>query len=103
MTVVGSDKMVVYDDIAEKKVTIYDKGIDRMAILGEHMDFDNPEPFNFNHRSGDATIPEITWEEPLKVEIQHFVDCILNNETCLTGVKHARQVVSILETGAGVD
>ena len=99
MTVVGSDKMVVYDDIAEKKVTIYDKGIDRMAVLGEHMDFDNPKPFNFNHRSGNASVPEISWEEPLKVEIQHFVDCVLNNATCLTGIKHARQVVSILEAG----
>ena len=102
MTVVGSDKMVVYDDIAEKKVTIYDKGIDRMAVLGEHMDFDNPKPFNFNHRSGNASVPEISWEEPLKVEIQHFVDCVLNNATCLTGIKHARQVVSILESGSAV-
>lgn len=102
MTVVGSDKMVVYDDIAEEKVTIYDKGIDRMAVLGEHMDFDNPEPFNFNHRSGDATAPKIPREEPLKIEIQHFMDCILNNTTCLTGVKHARQVVSILEAGTVV-
>jgi len=102
MTVVGSDKMVVYDDIAEKKVTIYDKGIDRMAVLGEHMDFDNPKPFNFNHRSGNASVPEISWEEPLKVEIQHFVDCVLNNATCLTGIKHARQVVSILQSGSQV-
>jgi len=31
MTIVGSEKMVVYDDIAENKIAIYDKGIDRMA------------------------------------------------------------------------
>ena len=97
MTVVGSEKMVVYDDLAENKVTIFDKGIDRMAVLGEHMDFDTPGSLNFNHRSGDVVVPEIAWEEPLKIEIQHFVDCILHNTTCLTGVKHARQVVSILE------
>src|SRR5438034_19014 len=40
MIVVGSRKMVVYDDIAEDKITIYDKGIDRKAILGENMDLD---------------------------------------------------------------
>jgi predicted dehydrogenase len=100
ITVVGSDKMVVYDDIAEQKVTIFDKGIDRMAVLGENMDFDKTEPPNFNHRSGDVVVPIIKWEEPLKVEIQHFVDCILNNIPCLTGVEHARNVVRILETGS---
>ena len=100
MTVVGSEKMVVYDDLAENKVAIYDKGIDRMAVLGEHMDFDNPNRFSFNHRSGDVVLPKIKWEEPLKVEIGHFVDCILNGTTCLTGVDHAKKVVSILETGS---
>jgi predicted dehydrogenase len=100
ITVVGSEKMVVYDDIAENKVSIYDKGIDRMAILGEHMDFDDPSAFSFNHRSGDEVWPIIKWEEPLKVEIEHFMDCILNGTSCLTGVDHAKRVVSILEAGS---
>jgi len=47
MTIVGSKKMVVYDDIAENKIAIYDKGIDRMAILGKNMDFDNTNTFNW--------------------------------------------------------
>ena len=97
MTVVGSEKMVVYDDIAEHKITIFDKGIDRMAVLGENMDFDNPEALNFNHRSGDKTVPKIAWEEPLKVEVEHFVDCIINNAFCLTGIDHAKKVVTVLE------
>ena len=100
MTIVGSEKMVVYDDLAENKVTIYDKGIDRMAVLGEHMDFDNMNTFNFSHRSGDVVFPKIKWEEPLKVEIEHFVDCILNGTECLTGTDHAKKVVSILEAGS---
>jgi predicted dehydrogenase len=100
MTVVGSEKMVVYDDLAENKVAIYDKGIDRMAVLGEHMDFDNMNTFNFSHRSGDVVFPKIKWEEPLKVEMEHFVDCILNGTLCLTGVEHAKKVVSILKEGS---
>ena len=99
MTVVGSEKMVVYDDIAENKVAIYDKGIDRMAVLGEHMDFDDPSTFAFNHRSGDVVLPKIKWQEPLKVEIEHFVDCIQNVVECLTGPEHAKQVVNILSSG----
>lgn len=99
MTVVGSKKMVVYDDIAENKIAIYDKGIDRMAVLGKHMDFDNPSTFNFNHRSGDVVLPKINWQEPLKVEIEHFVNCIQNGTACLTGVEHSKKVVSILSAG----
>ena len=96
MTIVGSEKMVVYDDLAENKITIYDKGIDRMAVLGEGMDFDDPRSFSFNHRSGDVTIPKIKWVEPLKEEIEHFVDCIRTEIDCLTGVDHAEKVVQIL-------
>ena len=100
MTVVGSEKMVVYDDIAENKVAIYDKGIDRMAVLGEHMDFDDPSTFTFNHRSGDVVLPKIKWQEPLKVEIEHFVDCIQNGTSCLTDASHAKQVVNILSSAS---
>ena len=96
MTIVGSKKMVVYDDIAENKIAIYDKGIDRMAVLGKNMDFDNPNFFKFNHRSGDVHLPKIQFEEPLKIEIAHFVDCIQNGVECLTGTEHAKKVVEIL-------
>ena len=42
-TVVGSEKMVVYDDVSENKIAVYDKGIDIMAKLGQHMDYDSGE------------------------------------------------------------
>jgi len=100
MTVVGSKKMVVYDDIAENKVAIYDKGIDRKAVLGEHMDFDDPNQFTFHHRFGEIVLPKIKWKEPLKVEIEHFVDCILNGTICITGYEHAEKVVAILSASS---
>lgn len=96
MTIVGSKKMVVYDDVAENKIAIYDKGIDRMAVLGEHMDYDKPNTFTFNHRSGDVVFPKINWIEPLKTEIEHFIDCIQNGTKCQTGAEHAGKVVKIL-------
>ena len=96
MTVVGSKKMVVYDDIAENKIVIYDKGIDRMAVLGDNMDFDNQNIFHFNHRSGDVILPQFDWVEPLKTEIAHFIDCVQNGTQCITGPKHAGRVVKIL-------
>src|SRR6266576_4101661 len=97
MIVVGSRKMVVYDDIAENKLLVYDKGIDRKAMLGEHMDFDNPQRAQFHYRSGDIVLPEIKFTEPLRVEAEHFVDCIRTAQTPLTGLRHARNVVSVLE------
>jgi predicted dehydrogenase len=97
MIIVGSRKMVVYDDIAENKIVIYDKGIDRRAVLGENMDFDNPRGAQFNHRSGDILIPQVKFAEPLRVEAEHFADCIRNSHEPLTGLNHARTVVSILE------
>lgn len=98
ITIVGSKKMVIYDDTAENKIAIYDKGIDRKAVLGEYMDYDNPLFQKFDHRSGDVLLPKIDFKEPLKVEIEHFIDCIQNGTKCLTGVDHAKKVVEILST-----
>lgn len=97
MIIVGSRKMVVYDDIAEHKIVIYDKGIDRRAILGENMDFDSPRALQFDYRRGDILIPQVKFKEPLRVEAEHFADCIRNSREPLTGLQHARGVVSILE------
>lgn len=97
MTVVGSRKMVVYDDVADDKIAIYDKGIDRKAVLGEHMDFDRPMPPDFSYRSGDILLPQVKFVEPLRLEAEHFVECIRTGKEPATGITHARTVVSILE------
>lgn len=100
LTVVGSKKMVIYDDVAEHKIAVYDKGIEPMAVLGERMDYDQSAPTSFIHRSGDVHFPAIAWQEPLKAEIDHFFDCIEGKSECLTGPKHAAEVVRILEQGS---
>ncbi len=97
MIVVGSKKMVIYDDIADDKIMIYDKGIDRKAVLGENMDFDSPRQVQFNYRSGDILLPQVKFTEPLRAEAEHFLDSIANSKVPLTGIAHARTVVSILE------
>ena len=96
ITVVGSKKMVVYDDVADNKVAIYDKGIDRMAVLGKDMDYDNQRFPAFNYRSGDVLLPKIDFQEPLKAEIDHFIDCIEHGIPCITGIEHATKVIAIL-------
>jgi hypothetical protein len=61
------------------------------------MDFDSPRPLEFNYRSGDILLPQVKFTEPLRVEAEHFSDCIANSRVPLTGLSHARTVVSILE------
>lgn len=96
LTIVGSRKMVVYDDMADHKVVIYDKGIDSMP-LDDSMPFDHPEPYKLVHRSGDVLMPNIPSKEPLKEEAQHFLDCIASGKRPLTDTDHARQVIGVLE------
>ncbi len=97
MVVVGSKKMVVYDDAADDKIAIYDKGIDRKAILGQNMDYDRPGAIQYSYRSGDILLPQINFTEPLRTEAEHFAECIREGKTPLTGISHAREVVRILE------
>ena len=102
IVIVGTKKMVVYDDAAENKIAIYDKGIDRMAVLGQNMDYDNQHFPTFNYRSGDVLLPKIDFKEPLKVEIDHFIDCIEKGTECITGIDHAKKVVQILASSNGM-
>jgi predicted dehydrogenase len=97
IVVVGSRKMVIYDDAAEDKIAIYDKGIDQKAVLGEAMHFDRPPAAQFAYRSGDILLPKIDWVEPLRQEAEHFANSIRQGTQPITGIAHARQVVSILE------
>ena len=97
LVIVGSKKMIVYDDVAEDKITVYDKGIDKFSNLGENMDFDStPQPL-FRYRSGDIWIPKIDYREPLRREAEHFLDCIREGKEPLSGPSHSLKVIGILE------
>ena len=100
MTLVGSRKMVVYDDVSDDKITIFDKGVDRVPKIGERMDYDQSTgAYQLVHRSGDILLPKIAFPEPLKTESAHFLECVRKGSPPLTGPKHARDVVAILEAG----
>lgn len=91
MTVVGSEKMIVYDDVAsEGKVKIYDKGVYRKgdAIYGE---------FQYKIHSGDISIPKIDMSEPLRNECVHFVECVRSGATPRTDGENGLRVVRVLE------
>lgn len=98
MTVVGSRKMVVYDDVsADARIVLYDRGVDRVPTADSPRDFGNFAEFQLALRHGDITIPALKFPEPLQLECQHFIDCIVNGASPLTDGRHGLEVVKVLE------
>ncbi len=90
LTVVGSKKMVVFDDVeSTEKVRIYDKAAERESYesYGESITL----------RFGDVVIPHIHMAEPLKLECQHFVDCVQSRRTPISDGRDGMRVVRVLE------
>jgi len=87
-TVVGSRRMATFDDMAlEGKVTVYDKGFDEEAgSYGEYIT-----------RSGDIWSPRVPNREPLKLECEHFVECVRTGATPVTDGLSGLRVVRVLE------
>ena len=91
MTVVGSRKMIIYDDVdAEAKIKIYDKGVYRKGdpVYGE---------FQFRLHSGDIYIPKIDMSEPLQAECSHFLECVRSGQRPRSDGESGRRVVRVLE------
>jgi len=92
MTVVGSRRMIVYDDTEPlEKLKIYDARVE----VPPH--YDTFAEFTYSYHYGDAYVPYIKQDEPLKLECQHFVDCIRNETRPLTDGQLGLEVVRILD------
>ena len=92
LTVVGSRKMAVYNDLAsEERLRIHDKGV-MFPELGE--DLTQPPT---SYRYGDITAPFVPPSEPLAVQDEHFLECITLGLPCRTDGRRALTVVEILE------
>ena len=90
-TVVGSKKMLVYDDISSlEKIRIYDKGVDVIPH------YDTFGEFQLSYRYGDIHIPKLNEAEPLKMECQHFIDCIEGTDPQSSG-RHGLEVLIVLD------
>jgi predicted dehydrogenase len=87
-TVVGSKRMATFDDMElERKLTVYDKGFDESySSYGEYI-----------ARSGDVFSPRISNEEPLRIECEHFVECVRDGAEPRSGGESAVRVVRVLE------
>lgn len=92
MTVVGSNKMAVYDDIEPiEKIRVYDTGIHAATEASSFGEF------LYSYRYGDIYSPRIKESEPLKAEIHSFVDSIVTGSTPKTDGWNGLRVVEVIE------
>jgi predicted dehydrogenase len=88
----GSKKMITYDDLEpSEKLKIYDKGVSFT---------DDPkqiQEMRVGYRTGDMWAPKIDGAEALRVEGEHFVDCVINGKTPITDGRLGLRVVEVLE------
>lgn len=92
MTIVGSKRMIVYDDIvSQEKIKIFDVRVERPPH------YDTFAEFHYAYHYGDIYSPYIKQDEPLKTECQHFLDCIRQAKPPLTSGQSGLEVVRILE------
>jgi predicted dehydrogenase len=92
LVVVGDRKMVVWDDTAPlEAIRLYDKG------LMQEPYYDSFGHFQLVLRDADVLIPKLKAEEPLKVQDQHFLECVRTRQKPLTDGAFARDVVHALE------
>jgi predicted dehydrogenase len=92
ITIVGTKKMIVYDDTEPlEKIKIYDKRVEAPPH------YDTFGEFQYSYHYGDILSPFVKQVEPLKVECQHFVDCVERSVRPDSSGHDGLAVVRILE------
>lgn len=92
MTIVGSRKMIVYNDIEPmEKLRIYD------ARVESPPHYDSFGEFQYAYHYGDSHLPRIEQREPLRRVCEHFLECIRTDAPPLSGGEQGREIVRILE------
>lgn len=95
MTIVGSRKMIVYDDIEPmEKIRIYDTRIERPPH------YDSFGEFQYAYHYGDSFVPYIEQSEPLRQMCGHFISRIQDGAPSLSTGQSGLDVLRILEASS---
>ena len=90
LTVVGSKKMVVFDDMqSREKLKIYDRGVDRPPEYGSYGE-------SLAIREGDISIPRVPNDEPLSLELRHFMAVARGQAAPKVDASSGAEVVRVL-------
>ncbi len=91
VTVVGSKKMVVFDDMQPReKLKVYDRGVDRPPEYGSYGE-------SLSIREGDIYSPLVPNQEPLTVELSHFIEVARGHVAPRVSAADGVAVVRVLE------
>lgn len=91
LTVIGEHRMVMWDDVDNvNKIWVFDKG----AAFQPSGNFGE---FQTSYRSGETRIIPVPNEEPLRLEMGHFLNCVASGETPLTSGEDGLRVVRLIE------
>lgn len=97
MTVVGRRRMLVYDDLSpDARIVLYDRGVGRIPTAASPRDFHSFADFQLRLRSGDVIIPTLAYDEPLRTECEHFIDCVRHGCRPLSDGHQGLAVVKVL-------
>ena len=89
-TIVGSEKMVVYDDASNEPVRVFDSG----AMLPDPETFGE---YRLTYRTGDIVSPNIDAAEPLGLELADFCEAVREGSTPLSSAGLGLDVVRMIE------
>ena len=97
-TVVGSRKMLIFDDMsADSRITVFDKGIDVEHLDSKLHTFETFSEYQLIVRAGDVWLPRVEFREPLLEEVDDFVGCIRDGRQPLADGASGLKVVKLLE------
>ena len=88
--IVGTKKMVVYDDTSSEPIRIFDHGVK----------YEDPETFGqyqLSYRTGDIVSPKLATTEPIVTELEDFIGCVRSGDRAGGQTELALDVVNLLE------
>ena len=92
LTIVGTSKMVVFDDIqVTEPVRVFDKGV---SVEPKGAEFGEVKALV---RDGDIVSPKVVMREPLKAEVEHFYDCVRSGRKPVADGMAGYETVKVLE------
>ena len=90
LTVVGSKMMAVFDDSeSSEKIWLYDKGVETKMDYNTYGEY-------LSLRAGDIVIPRVDSAEPLKLECDHFINCVKNRTQPRSDGRDGLKILTIL-------
>jgi predicted dehydrogenase len=90
LTVVGSKMMAVFNDTeSSEKIWLYDKGVETKMDYNTYGEY-------LSLRAGDIVIPRVDSAEPLKLECDHFINCVKNRTQPRSDGRDGLKILTIL-------